>query len=137
MKISDKIRNWCIDSEILGEGDFDKLRELADRIDAEMVELPKDADGVPVHIGDTVYTTDGSEAHVSRIDLLPDSPGVELRFPCGSISEFVPLYLYHERPDSLERIADDIETYYKNHGFTSNFIPNGWADRIRKLAKKD
>ena len=134
MKISEKLRNWCTDFEVLGEGDLDKLREMADRIDNEMVELPLDADGVPVHVGDTVYTSDGSEAYVARIDFVPDTHGVELRFPCGTISEYVPRYISHERPDSWERIADEIETYYKNHGFTSNFIPNGWADRIRKLA---
>lgn len=33
----------------------DELLALADRIDAEMVELPKDRDGAPIHVGDTVY----------------------------------------------------------------------------------
>lgn len=50
MKISDEIRRWC-----KAGYDIDELRALARSIDKEQVELPKDAEGVPIHIGDTVY----------------------------------------------------------------------------------
>ena len=53
-KISDELRKWCDESDVDG-GACDELRVLADRIDAEMVELPKDADGAPIHVGDTVW----------------------------------------------------------------------------------
>ena len=48
-----------------------KMRELADRIDAEMVELPRDRDGVPIHVGDTVFAKSGKgeEETVSSITL--------------------------------------------------------------------
>lgn len=49
MKISDDIRRIAEEYDVL------PLYELADRIDAEMVELPMDADGVPFHVGDTVW----------------------------------------------------------------------------------
>ena len=39
----------------------DELRVLADRIDREMVELHKDAEGVPIEVGDTVYCDDDPE----------------------------------------------------------------------------
>lgn len=58
MKISDEIRKWCDEADVDGNA-CDELCELADRIDREMVELPKDADGVPIHVGDTVYYTEG------------------------------------------------------------------------------
>lgn len=45
-KISAEIRMWCNRPA----GPYDDLRYLASRIDSEMVELPKDADGVPIHI---------------------------------------------------------------------------------------
>ena len=57
-KISDEIRKWCAsenDTECGGfvtKVRFDELSTLADRIDSEMVELPKDRDGVPIHVGD-------------------------------------------------------------------------------------
>lgn len=52
MKISDELREWgygfCGDT-------YDVVTAIADRIDSEMVELPKDADGVPIRVGDTVW----------------------------------------------------------------------------------
>lgn len=144
-KISDELREFAYlhfsGSENVGP--CDALMGIADRIDAEMVELPKDADGVPVHVGDTVYTADGSEAYVARIDFVPDVPGVELRFPCGTISEYVPRYIYHTRPDSWERIADELERYANDShsedeidGMTASTLVD-FAERIRKLAKKE
>ena len=62
MKISDEIRNWCDPSKNYTiNGDYrDMLRAIADRIDAEMVELPRGKDGKPIHIGDTVYDLKGT-----------------------------------------------------------------------------
>ena len=57
MKISDEIHDWCdfYSGESINNDDCDKLRALADRIDSEMVELPRDRDGVRIHVGDTVW----------------------------------------------------------------------------------
>ena len=46
--ISDEIRKVADEYDVL------PLYKLADRIDAETVELPKDADGVPIRVGDTL-----------------------------------------------------------------------------------
>ena len=59
MKISDELRRWCDKIDHKREG-FWNLRELADRIDSEMVELPKDADGVPIHVGDVMEWDNGT-----------------------------------------------------------------------------
>lgn len=56
MSISDELRELSSKAGIYSNS-CRKLRKLADRIDAEMVELPKDRDGVPIHVGDTVYTS--------------------------------------------------------------------------------
>lgn len=40
--------------KVADEYDVLPLYELADRIDAEMVELPVDADGVTIHVGDVM-----------------------------------------------------------------------------------
>ena len=61
--ISDEIREWCdfyCDRPIYG-CDLNKLHDLADRIDAETVELPKDADGEYIHIGDVMEWYDSGE----------------------------------------------------------------------------
>ena len=46
--ISDEIRKVADEYDVL------PLYKLADRIDSELVELPKDADGHPVRVGDTL-----------------------------------------------------------------------------------
>ena len=69
MKISDAIRKWCDLAEAYSFP-CDELRELADRIDNEMVELPKDRDGVPIRVGDTVCLLNGNTYSVEEISIL-------------------------------------------------------------------
>lgn len=54
-KISDEIRMFVKRSYADEYMDPRELLAIADRIDAEMVELPKDADGEPIHIGDVMW----------------------------------------------------------------------------------
>ena len=69
-KVSNEIRNWCdLCGGIIDSYDRDKLGALIERVDAELVELLKDADGIPIHLGDTVYLDDGRKAEVRRIQL--------------------------------------------------------------------
>ena len=112
MSISDEIREWC--DICCGEYiDADELRELADRIDAEMVELPKDADGVPTHVGDTVWgCASGMELIVNGMRLT-DSWVVSTNHGLITRTSGVT----HERPDSFERIADELE------------VAKGWCDQ--------
>lgn len=66
-KISDELRDWCDRNDENGCGgfvteySFEDICDLADRIDAEMVELPKDADGEYIHIGDVMEWCDSGE----------------------------------------------------------------------------
>jgi hypothetical protein len=133
MKISDKIRNWCIDSEVLGEGNFDKLRELADRIDDEMVELPMDADGVPVHVSDTVWGyASGIERVVTGMNL---TDKWTLSTDGGYIAKSTEVT--HKRPDSFERIADELDVIVESADFADDEKLADLANRIRKLANHD
>ena len=50
-KISDELREWINGNTIIH---VTELRAIADRIDAETVELPKDADDEYIHIGDVM-----------------------------------------------------------------------------------
>lgn len=63
MSITDELRK-----EARGFGRYvytapqaDCLTAIANRIDAEMVELPKDADGVPIRVGDVVEWCDSGD----------------------------------------------------------------------------
>jgi hypothetical protein len=143
MKISDEIRELAGEAGIYSNACV-KLRELADRIDREMVELPKDADGVPIHIGDTVYTPKGSKADVESIELKQDENSVVFIVRGKG---FFHSHLSHTRLDTFERIAGDIEAaedwcdkngeYGTGITSVSESTLREWADRIRKLAKKE
>lgn len=134
MRISDEIRAWCkwCDEHSAAR---DELSELADRIDRETIELPSDADGVPVHVGDTVWEcANGDEMTVRELHM---NTGKRWVISTGGGWLYGALEVTHARPDSLERIADEIEASHNPAlGFISESTLDDWADRIRKLAKE-
>ena len=68
-KISDELREF-IDEEDLYPRQIAELRRIADRIDAEMVELPRDANDEPILPGDTVWgCISGMEMTVRQLRL--------------------------------------------------------------------
>lgn len=132
MKISDEIREWCkwCDEHSAAR---DELCKLADRIDDEMVELPRDADGVPTHVGDTVWGyASGIERVVTGMNLT-DKLALFTDSMCIGRSTDVT----HERPDSFERIADDLEKWLDEPSADWDDFKKArvLVDRIRKLAK--
>lgn len=146
-EISDEIRRWCeagYDIDDLRDACdisvHDELRVLADRIDSEMVELPKDADGVPIHVGDTVYLDDGSKAVVTCIKIERGSHGDEFKLLDESFSR-LPNYLTHERHDSLKRIADELEGLSVDSMVSDTNLVSSCAldlaKRIRRLAERE
>lgn len=140
-KISDELRTyaeWWSDS-IYTKSLAKKLRALADRIDAEMVELPRGKDGKPIRVGETVYTANGKEFHVIGIDFDRLEHRIKALDDSHCTCIIAASLLAHERPDSLERIADEIdEMVDAAHSADDNCERLAdLADRIRKLAKKE
>lgn len=133
-KISDELRKWCDANCWEESGDY--LRELADRIDAEMVELPKDRDGVPIHVGDTLYNS-GKKYVVTCIstDYCDHSFGFYANY--NNNIAYNPEAFTHERPDSLERIAEELDVMVESTDFADDAQLADLADRIRKLAEKE
>ena len=140
-KISDELRRWCDKIDHKREG-FWNLRELADRIDAETVELPRDRDGVPIHVGDTVYLEDGQKAEVISI-VLAECASVINCWTYGKSLAYMSSGISHKPADSWERIADELKHYANDScsedeidGMTASTLVD-FADRIRKLAEKE
>lgn len=142
-EISDELRRYC-KGLYKGAPNYMTLTAIADRIDAEMVELPRGKDGKPIHFGDTVFVKDDPETswNVRYIELRLDrepSIGIESN---GVNTYRPPSLLTHERPDSWERIANDMRAEIESleHGsFASNDALDALGDyeaRIRKLAKR-
>lgn len=142
-KISDELRERGNGYFEQRNGDCEWFHAIADRIDAELVELPKDADGVPIHVGDTVYLKDGRKYHVSRVNIVRDHTSIDVH-PCGTGRLFLsiePTRFTHTAPDSWERIADELDEQagsLTKDGYTwQEDAIHDFADRIRKLAKED
>lgn len=136
--ISDEIREFVHRSYADEHMDPRELLDLADRVDAEMVELPRDRDGVPIHVGDVVYLDDGRKAEVTNIDLMWGTSCIAC-FASGKDHDCFPSGISHTRPDSFERIANELEAWCDRVDVDGDACdkPRDLADRIRKLAEKE
>lgn len=138
-KISDEMRKWCAD---LDSDDIlcttATLYTLADRIDREMVELPKDAEGVPIRVGDTLYN--GGKKYVVTC-IFTDYCDHSFAFYANNNESvaYNPEAFTHTRHDSWERIADELEEMVDAASHADDTCERlaDLAERIRKLAKED
>lgn len=91
------------------------FRDLADRIDDEMVELPKDCEGKPIHPGDIEYRTNGDICEIYTIEINGGGAYVTAMVGGGTdhadVVDLDPRKLTHTMPDSLERIVSDIADF--------------------------
>lgn len=132
--ISDELREFA-DAEVLSAIQISDLKHMAKRIDAEMVELPKDADGVPIHVGDTVWGC------ISGIQMAVHELRLKDRWIISTDTGFTPKAsaVTHARPDSFERTADELEAWCDDTDVDGDAcdVPRGIAERIRKLAERE
>lgn len=125
-KASDELREYC-KGLYKGEPNYMTLMAIADRIDREMMERPLAADGKLLVDGETVYDSNGHEYHVNEV-----YPLVNVSTSTYSCSMF-PDRFTHERPDSWERIADELDDFKLGRSLEDL---RSIAGRIRKLAKE-
>lgn len=129
MKISDAIREWCDETDVDLNACTD-LRVLANRIDCEMVELPKDADSEPIRIGDILYSR-GNECRVVSITVKADEACVGVHTDEGVFLPSVnPKYLSRKNPEPLEPEPADswekLEEDAKKTVCDFALAPRGW-----------
>ena len=106
----------------------------------EVAALPKDAEGVPILVGDMVCTDfDHMECSVYSVTMAADGWHVAVRLPNGDICHRIkPNTLTHVTPDPLESIEKDIY-----HLVMSEYLDDPEADvkaimeRIKKLTKEE
>lgn len=136
--ISDEIREFVKRSYADEHMDPRELLALADRIDAEMVELPMDKDGKPIHVGDMLRGCDAVLVDVfTTVVELRFNGRWEIETTFGCITE--PRLFVHDSPDSLERIADELVEWCDRVDVDGDACdkPRDLAERIRKLAAKE
>ena len=144
--LRDLARRWS-ENKSIKPGVYNCLMTIADRIDAEMAELPRGKDSKPIRVGETVYGEDGRAWHVEGVVIgrwteYTESPVVYATGDSGQWRNLLPWLLTHERPDSWERIADELERYVNDScgedeidGATASTLVD-FADRIRRMAEE-
>lgn len=138
-KISDELRKEARDlgGYIETLADAKELDALADRIDAEMVELPRDMNDVPIHVGDTVYgCRSGMKMTISELRMTTN--GLSISTSRGYLND---AEVTHEYPDSFGRIADELEEWSEDNRVNGDdeifSRAREIADRIRRLAERE
>ena len=134
----------CADCGTSGPTEEDDARAKAAWNEAprrnEVVELPEDADGVPIQFGEAVYDIDGDECVVRSITMTVDGWRIGVYGKCSGfiLDSLHPSRVTHVAPDSLESIEKDIY-----HLVMSECLDDPEADvkaimeRIKKLTKEE
>ena len=137
MSISDEIREWCDTSKdsIIDFDDGNKLFDLADRMDDEMVELPRSADGRIWTGREVCFWTRAGYHNFGCVSLRDDKWYVEDVYGMNYNAESV----WYERPDSLECIAAELDELVDASRPADDVCEKlaDLADRIRRLAEKE
>ena len=139
MSITDELRNHAHKYSWDGGETYDqRLIYIADRIDEELancIQLPKDADGVPIHIGDELEWLEGNRLTVNGIGEGGTLFYVDVQ---GDVQWTASGNKRHVKPDSWERIIQDAQAdgvRYHNEGRPSDF--EALVERCKRLAGED
>ena len=115
-----------------------QLSTIADEIEAEIaanyLELPKDADGVPIHVGDAITLPNGSRDDVRFITIRKYDTVFNER-------GWVPSQCTHAKPRTLEDLLvvmlEAAVGYNDAHTDVSLVAVEKYADEIRELLGGD
>ncbi len=123
---------------------------ICDRAEG-MVELLKDNDGRPIHVGDTVFVLDECcrSWHVVGLSFGQWQKNVKgdvvhaVSPVSGEWRDLMPDWLTHERPDSWGRIADELDAWTTRaagkceaFGIEEDAL-HELAERVRRLAREE
>ena len=149
MNITNELRKYALGWDERNRVRRD-LEHIADRIDEALegyIELPKDADGQTIRLGDMMEFTDGSvdEDEVNMFAVggynseLPEGRG-RLLVADDDGNNWYPDQLRHVQPDSWERIIEDAaKNIYPNGAFNPCWdkVRDELVERCKRLAGED
>lgn len=136
MSITDELRGYAL--LFKGSATHARLDLIADRIDKTLedyIELPKDADGEYIRVGERVQRIGNDPSTVSHMSLADDGWRVFVKYD-GSLGTGSgrPEYIRHVQPDSWECIIEDaMEAYQFDDGSSEPSI-GSLVERCKRLA---
>ena len=140
MESTDKLRKY-IRAFVKGSMETD-LTDLADEIEREIaeryMELPVDADGVPVKLGDTIGEVDNRDRYTFTVEgytsALPDGIG-ELMLVDEHDDCWYPTKCRHVKPRTIEDVLRDFADAYGDLGGleSSDQLFAKYADELRSM----
>ena len=151
MSITDELREWMRAHRIL-VGGLTELTNIADRIDAEHeskvgctadewdywesthVELPKDADGEYIHVGERVQLIGNDPSTVSHMSLAGDGWRVYVKYDGGiGTGSGEPKCIRHYHTPTVEDVLREfgIEWEYEQHSEDRAALLAEYAAKLR------
>jgi len=119
---------------------FDKELEALEReITEHYMELPVDADGVPIRCGDMVDGGMGDSGEVQHIEIWPDGFVVVYEVSPGRFTRYAPDAVCHVKPDPVKELLEEFGDWYKHvaGGCDEPGVIDEYADRIREAVGAD
>lgn len=126
----------------LGNGQYvpdHSHNDIADEIEAEIderyMELPLDADGVPIRCGDFVDGGMGDSGKVQHVELWPDGFVVVYECHPGTFTRYAPDAVRHVKPRTIEDVLRDCCNEWNEHcgNDWEQSVYAKYADEIRGL----
>lgn len=117
-----------------------RAEEIADEIEAEVaeryMELPVDADGVPIHIGDILLKSTGAPkaSYGDVVGVSDDSVWFSVKN--GWESNWANLTRHYE-PDSIERVAMDMRDSISEHVGLAPDEVLAFVERLQRLERAE
>lgn len=131
----DKLRELCADVKSMDFASVgcDAVLEIADEIEQEIteryMELPVDADGVPIHVGDCLQLGD-TRGEVVALTYCPANGKLPWEWQCDTGDWYNTAFAYHVKPRTVEDVLHECfhDCMYK--------YPTGIESVIAKYAEE-
>lgn len=137
-KLRTSARNMAKGSNLANHEECNLLLIIADEIEREIesryMELPCDADGVPIHVGDMVSLNGREPFEVGGVR---DTRNQWHVFPYDLQRWYAPLDLHHVKPRTVEDVLRDLVDGIGSVDFDALTAIGEAADEIRRLMEVD
>lgn len=99
IKTLDRLMEFVEEDALLAE----MIEDVRDEISERFIELPVDADGVPIHVGDCLQLGD-TRGEVAALTYCPANGKLPWEWQCDTGDWYNTAFAYHIKPRTLEDV---------------------------------